>query len=223
MEVITEIAKEDLNFVLCFYDDIVMHHEYNKYNGNLKTGQPLTLDSLKAIFSFVNSNEELKVKKYGFKDIITKRVLKFSPNSKEIIWVTESMQTGLLFKCTGFKSGKYRIPPVLWILKNKSLQVFALKSTEAITMNTDVFYAPFFNVNSKGDVCMGTAYFNNRHTDYGKITADVEDKFFNSYFTHSQNEMLSADYKKYMQNIRGKDEFDVSLLIDTKMKIKNLL
>ncbi len=221
--VISEIEKQQLQFVLCFYDGVIMHHSYNGYGNKLNTGTLLTDDAFRAIFNFVKDMPAFYEKSLGFKDLITKNVLKFSTKTKYAVWVSESQERKLMYQGTKIKNGKYKVPPMLWILKNNALYVYALKSSNNITMDTKVYYAPFYNVNSTGLVCMGSAYFNGDHTDYSKIISDVQDKFFNSYFTISQNRELTVDFIEYCRKVVNKNEFDLKLLIDTKLTIKKII
>lgn len=223
---IEEMEPDDLNFILCFYLDNVIYHDYDKNTDCLKTGSMLTMDALKAIFNFVNKNPDLKVTEYGFNSIIPANVLQFSNKSKSIIWFTPEQEKTLLYiKRLPVATGKYRIPAMLWKLNSTSLSVFALSSIDKISEKTKLHYAPFFNVASSGAVCMGSAHFENKHTDYSMIMKDVEVKFFNSYFTHSQNNLMlkKTNFVNYCNDVVNKNTFDNSLLVDNKKTIKNLL
>lgn len=223
---IEEIEEDDLKFVLCFYSNSVIHHEYDSKTNSLSQGSLLTTNSLKAIFNFVLEDTSLKKTEYGFASIIPSNVLKFSSKSKRIVWVTPEREKKLLYqKSCPVKSGKYRIPAMAWVLKGNSLDVYALQSTENITEKTKLYNAPFFNISYAGLVCMGNAVFDNKFTDYSKIIIDVENKFFNSYFTHSNNNELlkKTNFTTYCEKVLNKNVFDNKLLIENELIIKNLL
>lgn len=225
---IEEINEDKLNFILCFYSNNVIYHEYKKESDSITTGSMMTTEALKSILNFVTFDPNLKITEHGFDSIIPPNVLKFSSKSKSIIWYSEEQVRTLMYKKVSnikIPTGKYRVPAMLWKLDGNTLQVYALNSTEKISEKTKLHYAPFFNVNDQGTVCMGSAHFDNDYLDYDLIIKDAEVKFFNSYFTHSQNSFLlkKTNFIKYCNQVVDKNIFDNKLLIPNGKTIKNLL
>lgn len=219
---IEKIDENKLNFIICFYNDVALYHDYNEKINQIEVGTTLSIESLKSIFSFVNDINTLSKKDFGFKNFIPKNVLQFSQTEKKILWFSEAVSKKLLYKDELIPSKIYALPPLLWKLEKNNLSIYALKDTN-INLKTKLFNAPFFNVYSTGNVCMGNALFENKFTDYEDIINDVETKFFNSYFTHSShNKLLKTNFVTYC-NETNSTLFDFSLLVGKEGNINNLL
>jgi PRTRC genetic system protein B len=222
---ISKPETDKLNFVLCGYKNRMVYHDFDDKTNKLSAGQPMTTESLKSIFKFVNNDNEES--DYGFKGLIPSYVLSFKTDEKRIIWRTPPRIKTLLFKENlPIETAEYPIPELLWKLTKNGLSIYALKTPfdETPSMKSKVYQAPFFNVSSGGSVCMGNAKFSTVNNYYEDIMVAVENAFFNSIFTHSStNELLKGNYIELMDLMKRSRDFNYKLLIDTKKTIKNIL
>lgn len=222
MEYIDDEKQQELNFVLCGYENTMIYHDYERTTNKLSAGKSLTVETAKSLFNFVNDIQGIK--DYGFKDIIPKNILKYKTNEKFVIWETESGLKEILYaKHLPVKSGMYWVPRLIWKLSGNSLYIFAVKK-EVKSGKDKLYQAPFFNTSSHGSVCMGNTQFKDSGYDYEKIIVKVIEGFWNSVFTHSNCDKLFSvnfvdwcnDSKKCISNCND-------LLVETGTKIKDIL
>lgn len=217
-----EAAKAaELDYILAGYGNKMMYHKYER--GKLSAGAPLTMDTAKKVFKFLNS--KVSDISYRFRGLIPKNVLKFSTEDKYIIWQTPSRMQHVLYKQKHMTSGNYIIPALVWVLIDNSLYMYAVSKT--VTKETDKLYqAPFFNLGSGGSVCMGSAKFTSPSHYYEDIMKKVEAGFWTSYFTHTNcDDLLTVNFLEWAEqnvNVIHKT-FDVKLLTDRKKTIKDLI
>lgn len=92
----------------------------------------------------------------------------------------------------GSRSGMCFCPGVIFVARQRSLSVFAVKGDERPTADTPLYYAPFMNVNDHGTVCMGTVPI--PEGNLIDSMAEWEQGFWNSYFSHP-NHPRPTSYK----------------------------
>lgn len=222
---------EDLpmKFVIAGYSDKMVYHQYDRYNDELSAGKNLTVEAAKKIFRFVNSNQIENIN-HVFRDLIPANVVQFFTDEKFVVWHTPGHMENLFFQTAAdIKDGMYWVPNMLWVLRESQLRVFALNGKPE-SLDDKVYNAPFFNVDQKGLVCMGSAKFKSQSFFYDDIIAKVEMAFWNSKFTHSsRNDLLNTNYTEYMKSIEGIDfnqkmikDYD-ALLIDSKRTIRDII
>lgn len=72
------------------------------------------------------------------------------------IWYTPEMSKHLIFKGSlGISDGEAYLPPLLWKASKNGLSLWALNSNDRPNLETVLYQAPFFNLYSDGQVCMG--------------------------------------------------------------------
>lgn len=159
------------------------------------------------------------------KGLLPKNVLYFGEsNSKpHIIWYRKGPASLIFKKDLNVKDGIYMLPTLIFMLKGETLSVFATKS-KSINEKSDLYKAPFHNIYDNGDVCMGSALIKESN-ELKTIIKNYESAFFNSKFSHFQNEgsPIKGNLNTYFNKIVDKQiPFDNSLLIKTNKKLKNL-
>lgn len=106
----------------------------------------------------------------------------------KVIWWEPPMSRSLFFRKSSHNAGTFDgkgscpCPGLVFMSTSRALYVFAFKGDQPPTQSTKLWQAPFFNVWSSGQVCVGNA------------TAPAEDEigdpdawermFFGSHFTH---------------------------------------
>lgn len=221
MNYISETNKEELSFVICSYENQMIYHDFDNSNNKLSAGKPLSIESAKALFRFTNEVQDIK--NYGFSDIIPKNVLKFETDEKYIIWTSNHGMRNILYADNlPVKSRKYWVPKMVWKLENNSLNVWAIIK-DVKNKNDKLYNAPFFNVSSSGSVCMGSAKLNQSGHDYISIMKKAETSFWNSIFTHSNNDnLLNFNFTEWCNNPKLNQLQCNDLLVETNQKIKDI-
>ena len=105
---------------------------------------------------------------------------------------------------------------------NKSLSVFAIVDNERINADSELYQAPFFNVNSYGNVCMGNVNINlvEKFKTFDKCKDFLENSFFNSFFTHSNSDNIN---KEYLLSLEMNKVFNNKNLIKTNYNLTSIL
>jgi PRTRC genetic system protein B len=222
MSYITSSNEQHLKFVLCAYDNKMIYHDYNHKTDELSAGKMLTVDAAKTLFKF--SNEINSMKQYEFNGIIPSNVLRFKTDEKYIIWETEPGIKEILYhESLPVKSGKYWVPRMIWKLNANSLSVHAIMK-EVKSEKDKLYNAPFFNVSKGGSVCMGNTKFTDQGYNYEKIMKKVEEGFWGSVFTHSNNDaLLHFNFVEWCNNPKLNQMQCNDLLVDSEKTIKSIL
>ena len=204
--------------IISVYNDASYFQQFS--NNKLLSRKPMTKKSLKTIFKFLNSENDFSG--YKFKGIIPKNVISINTDSGEIAFTTNIQRRKMIFK-NSFKTTEYNIPKLLWVFKNNSLSVFALKSDIKSNENY-LFQAPFLNVGKTGSVCMGNTKFENNFEYFEDFMEYLQNQFFDSVFTHTNTDILAKEnlhdvYEKAQNvNFQWND-----YLVKLKLKVKDVL
>lgn len=150
-------------------------------NGKPQAGKPLSVEAVQKLReALINMSAESFT---AFKGVVPLNLLYLDSDVTKptIIWHTPEMERKLLFsKETGVKSGKAKIPPMIWRLKEDELTVLCYIGN--LDMKSKLFYAPFPNVHEEADVCMGNVDISTQDGNLADTIKHVENGFFNSYF-----------------------------------------
>ena len=204
--------------IISVYNDASYFQQFS--NNKLLSRKPMTKKSLKTIFKFLNSENDFSG--YKFKGIIPKNVISINTDSGDIAFTTNIQRRKMIFK-NSFKTTEYNIPKLLWVFKNNSLSVFALKSDIKSNENY-LFQAPFLNVGKTGSVCMGNTRFENNFEYFEDFMEYLQNQFFDSIFTHTNTDVLAKEnlhdvYEKAQNvNFQWND-----YLVKLKLKVKDVL
>ena len=182
----------------------------------------------KNIFSLFNTaDDNYHVK--TFEGLIPTSIL-FARDCQEkgthLIWHVKKQLRKLSFseKCK-ITSETYSIPHLVFSFKNGNLAVYAVDDVDSISINenTPLYNAPFYNTYADGKICMGNVDLKkaNSFLSFEKTVTYLENVFFNSVFTHSNNELITRDYliKNYNTGTWNKK----NLFKSSSLILKNLL
>lgn len=215
--------KNELKGIIACYDSYTLFHHVK--NGELGPATNLTQENIKTIFKATIKDAKEKIVFMKFKSLIPENVLHFDVQDNSIIFYTQPTFKKLYFASSlKIESAEYKIPFLLWVYKNKTLSVFALKRKPR-SENDFLYQAPFMNISSSGSVCMGNVKYGNEENYFEDLMQDIIDKFFNSYFSHTNtNELLKMNYMTFLQKHKNDRDFSYSnYLVKTKRKISDLL
>ena len=210
-----------LNGVIGCYTDFTLFHNVNK-DGSLGPGTNLSINNLKKIYKALNFNN---VKFMAFEDIIPENVLWYDQFDEAVIFYTEPQMRNLYFTDgTKIPSGEYKMPYLLWVYKNQKLSVYALKKKPKDSKE-ELYQAPFMNVSSSGMVCMGNVKYGEGMNTFNELIEDIINKFFGSYFSHTQtNDLLKMNYSLFLKNHVNDRNFSYAkILVKTKLTLKDII
>lgn len=137
--------------------------------------------------------------------LLSSRVLTFKnrPYDQAIMWWSPSQERILYFLQ---QSGKVNCPPMLFLLKNRTLHVFAMKTERRPTEKTPLYQVPFSNTyHGTGEVCMGNTPLPKEEGSINDEIVAWERTYFGSKFTSTpiEYETLLKNGGKY-----PKDQLD---------------
>jgi len=125
------------------------------------------------------------------------------------------------------KSGIFYYPPILLRVFNGELFPYALQENKKPTGETRLFKLPVPNIYASGNMCFGSVKSNRKVKNINSLIKDMELSLFSSKFSHglSTAPMKCENPSKiFEQMYSGKlKEFPSELLIDAKVKLKELL
>jgi len=152
------------------------------------------------------------------------RTLWWTPPCKRAMFFKKSEQNPKTFEAFGTCS----TPGLIFFCTGADLRVFAVKGRERPDASTRLYQAPFFNVWSSGQICVGSAL---RPTEDKRDDLDAwERMFFGSRFTHpnfSERDRLTVgiDPCEFWQaHLRREEQaFPESVLFDINLCVGDLV
>lgn len=159
----------------------VTHHAIVAHENappSLGPAQPL---SITFIDSLLHS-----LKRSSDNEVLPENLL--AKGDRSVVWWTPRRQRSMFYRNTEGKAstlnGKmFPQPPLVWRVSREALSIRALLSEERPKCETKLAFAPFWNLSSNGDVCLGSM---RRPEDVSvSALAAWEEGFYESAFTHS--------------------------------------
>lgn len=155
-------------------------------SGKLLEGKPLkqeTLDGIVDVFFDERQNRS------AITGLLPDNLLKYEPlpgGNIEMIWYRPEEKRNLFFsEQLHIPSGEAWVPALIYHAERKSLNIYALNSNDRPKENTQLYHAPFHNINSDGNVCLGSAKVKKeKRNTYQSLMKYWEDMFWLSEFTH---------------------------------------
>lgn len=157
-------------------------------NGKPVNAHPLNLKELSALSELLQTSQDVKNSYLKSKGILPANVLYVNQQANGYaVWYTPPQEVNLFFvDSLNIPSGKYHIPAMLWKANADHLAVFAIKGRSKPGATTKLYHAPYLNVYSRGNVCMGTVEIQiGKSTCLEDFMQLWEQYFFNSNFSHS--------------------------------------
>ena len=208
---------------------IYVEHFDMDMNGNPINAHPLSVKEAEELATALQTEEEKNKAYLKPKGILPTNILHINPVAEgSVLWYTKAQKRQLFFiDGLGIPNGNAHVPPMLWLATSKRLSVYALASERRPTEKTAIYYAPFFNVYEKGNVCMGTINVEIKNSaSVQEFTSAWEYYFFNSYFSHllgGQNPINGNCVTVWKELIGTDNPFPIDVLKKHKLTIKSLL
>jgi PRTRC genetic system protein B len=151
-----------------------------------------------------------------------------------MVWWSPPKKRSLFFKKSTYNNNTFdgrgvcACPGLVFMVLERSLYLFAFKGEQAPTKETKLYQAPFFNVWSRGEVCVGNA---DRPRDDQREDLDAwERMFFGSHFTHpnfAQKDRLTVGVNPIgfwqAQLAKPSATFPEKVLYDLQLTVSDLL
>jgi PRTRC genetic system protein B len=173
---------------------------------------PFSKKTAQRIFSLFDTEKYVPK---SFKGLIPENVILARDNPTDglhLIWsVGESGRTLYFSKSSGLATGRYPIPNLIFGYRRNVLQIFAT-NTKKIGRQSPLFHAPFLNVYTAGKICMGNVNVSGteRFENFDTTIEYLQNAFFNSVFTHSNNPVVDA--RSISETFEGRS-FDTKKLV----------
>ena len=219
MTIISKQQNSDLKFNLSFYGNgNILISSYDIESDTYSDFKPITEETFETLSKFFK--KKLNQKKYFIKGMIPRNIHYFDTENLHVIWTTEEKQAEQLFTDDKIKNGVYPVPKLLWKFYKGSLDIFAYKIEKGKIV---LYNAPFLNTSIHGDVCSGSIKYDFNTFDYLKIIQIIESKFYNSYFTHTNNnKLIKINLLDFYQNYLNAEKFPNNLLIKSPVSYDSL-
>lgn len=220
---------------LVFYEtkgansDVYVEHFDMDKNGTPVNAHPLTEREAKVMARALVTEKDKDKAFLKSNGILPTNILHINYNTDKgsVLWYTKAQQRQIYFvDSLGISSGKAQVPAMLWLASKSNLTVFALSNDRRPTEKTSLYYAPFFNIYEKGNVCMGTVNIDIQNSaSVEQFTHAWEHYFFNSYFSHSLCENLTRKniVNLWKELIQTGNSFPKEVLKKNNKTLKNLL
>jgi len=189
--------------------------------------KPVTYEGLDYLFNKIKKkiNKENTAVTIGFRNIIPRNVLYFDTASvlPHIVWFKKAHKNTFIFMDG---KGFINYPHLIFALKNNVLKVYSTK-TANINEDTELYKAPFPNVYSGSNICMGTINLSKLiNGDYDNIIRNMEQAFFGSKFTAElmdENRSKSNTISTLKNLLKTELPYPKKTLVSLKLKLKNVL
>lgn len=220
---------------LVFYEskeansDVYVEHFDMDKNGIPINAHPLTEREAKVLARALVTEKDKDKAFLKSSGILPTNILHINMNKEKgaVLWYTKAQQRQMYFvDSLGIPSGKAQVPAMVWLASKSNLTVFALANDRRPTEKTPLYYAPFFNIYEKGNVCMGTVNIDiTNSASVEEFTQAWEHYFFNSYFSHSlcENLIRKNIVNLWKDLINSDKSFPNEVLKKNNRTLKNLL
>jgi PRTRC genetic system protein B len=204
-------------------DYFIESSEIAKIDGKyMTTGyKPLKVDTLKAIaFHFAAE----KVNILQFDSFIPDNILYYNCtfNSNTVIWFSPKRKQHLFFKKgLTIPGGIAEVPNLIFKVNHNNLSVWAV--LEKPTARTELYQAPFHNVNSSGQVCLGNVKIKERFSCIEELITQYETAFWKSEFSEVHGTPIKGNINLLWKDlIVNQKPFPEEVLIKTQLKAGDL-
>lgn len=190
---------------------------------------PLSLKETAELANALDTSDELKRNFLKPEGLLPKNVLYINPDHDGFaVWYTPAKRQDLFFvEHLKIPNGKASVPALLWKASKTSLSVYALLDDTDISMATELYKAPFFNIHENGKVCMGTVKVAVKPDCLlEEFMALWEQYFFNSYFSHliASKSPVKGNIIQLWQSLAGtRKKFPVKHLIPQNLTLKRIV
>ncbi|THF53034.1 PRTRC system protein B [Flavobacterium supellecticarium] len=196
-------------------------------NGYPVNAHPLTASECGNLAKALDKSEQMNRNYLRPKGLMPSNVLHIDPDyNSRVIWHTPEMQTELFFtKNFGITEGKFFVPAMVWKASKDTLSVYAVVE-ENIEITTELYNAPFPNIDNSGKVCMGNVKIDIKlgHT-LEDFMQNWQNYFFNSYFSHFLNSKPAKGnlIQIWQSLVNTKKKFPKKALLKNGLTLKSII
>lgn len=201
---------------------------YHKNKFILGPGSPLKESTLTALKEFLAKDSSQTNRNLSFKSIIPKNVL-YADNTENdyvLIWHKKPGREHLYFsEGLNIKNGNYPTPGLIFKATQSELSCYAV-TDDPVTIDTQLYYAPYTNIYQSGSVCLGSIKTPKNLKTFDDAIITWERLFFGSYFSHlaENNSNIRGNLFALFQTLyEGSEPFPNEVLLPTPKKLKQLL
>ncbi len=211
------------------YDNFYVEHFDMDSKGTPINAHPLTLQESKQLSKMLNVEQEQKNTCFIPNGLMSNTILHLNPTDNgQVIWYNKPQKRLLYFiDNLGIPNGTTYVPTLIFKATKTELSVYALKSNRKPTMNTKLYYAPFFNIYENGKICMGSVDVKvSKSQSLEEFINLWEDHFFNSYFSHllsNYNPIKNNIVEFWQKQINTDKPFDTKELKRNNRTLKDIL
>lgn len=196
--------------------------------GKPVNGHPLSIRECSELADALNTTDGVNTAFLKPKGLMPSNVCYINPERNGYaVWHTPGTEQTLFFTDTlGIPSGKCSLPPLVWKANRGILSVFAWDGDGNIHEDTTLYTAPFFNIYSDGNVCMGKVKID--ITPFMGLENFMDawmSYFFNSYFSHLLGgSPAKVNIVQLWKNLSGSGKpFPMEVLKETNFKLKDII
>lgn len=203
-------------------------HEVQEYAGRpiIRPGSPFTEQDYKVLVQALAPAEQPRMQWHDPRELARGlgRMIWWSPPQKRSLFFKKSTYNPETFDGRGVVA----CPGLVFMATEREMFVYAFKGADAPTRKTKLYQAPFFNVWSRGKVCVGNADVPKE--DRRDDPDAWERMFFGSHFTHpnfTQKDRLTVGvnpahfWKAQLE--KPSDAFPEQVLFDLKLTLDDLM
>jgi len=198
-------------------------------DGKPINAHPLTLQESDSLADALLTTPELDRDFLRCDSVLPANVLQVQQGSKGFaIWYTTACRKKIFYSSElGIPDNETALPALLWKADGSHLAIFALKDETRPTEKTTLYKAPFFNIYTNGNVCMGNVNVNiEKHSSLEAFIESWQDYFFTSKFSHLIESVspVSENIVQLWKRLgSGKETFPTELLIKAGKKLKDII
>jgi PRTRC genetic system protein B len=215
----TERSEDQVYFEM--RDTKIGKHGKTEYS----EGHALTPDELSEMMKIAVTHSDKE--KFLAMDYIPENLIYANiPFCTRFAWWIPAGKKKMKFKSMKIKSANCFLPALFFFVDGMKLQIFALKDNIKPDKNTQLYYAPLYNIYHDGNVCMGNITIRR----IGKVQDIVmrmkawEQAFFESEFTSHGAVQFNGDIlKEYSSLSNNKKPFPVDKMIKVNLTIKDAI
>jgi PRTRC genetic system protein B len=198
-------------------------------NGRPINAHPLNDKEMSALSGLLQTTQEAKNAYLKSKGLLPGNVLYVNQQANGyVVWHTPPQEVNLFFvEGLHIPSGRFHVPAMLWKANAEHLWVYGLTGKAKPTEKTKLCHAPYLNIYSSGQVCMGTVQIDMaKSTCLEEFIRTWEQYFFGSNFSHSisGNNSTKTNTTELWRSLAGKAEaFPQDELIRIGMTLKHII
>lgn len=209
--------------------DYYLESHHMDEEGNIYEGKPLLQETIQDIVNCFYTDSIANSEISGLMPPNLLQFGKVGSDNYKIVWYTPAGKRFLHFsEALKIPSGMAEVPAMVYVADKKKLDVYALDTDQQRPIESSLlYYAPFYNVNSVGAVCLGSAKAKLEERTYSGLIKFWETIFWNSVFTqlHGANP-TKTNVTMLWQRLLNDQQLtwaQLDELLPNKRTLKNLL